>query len=114
MAEARFLDRTGMALLTGFWTMAPLRYAAKRDPFPFLPLEGIKFCHLATLYRRSLFIFAIFSGMQKQKREEFFSPVTPLFLSLSLSLSLCGFTYSAHFVRSLVLSRCGRAKIAAE
>ena len=27
--------------------MAPLRYAAKLDPF--LSLEGIKFCHLATL-----------------------------------------------------------------
>ena len=48
---------------SGFWTMAPLRCAAKFDPFlPFLGLrphalrpgaiqgkEGIKFCHLATL-----------------------------------------------------------------
>ena len=32
---------------SGFWTMAPLRYAAKFDPF--LGKEGIKFCHLATL-----------------------------------------------------------------
>ena len=45
---------------SGFWTMAPLRYAAKFDPFPSLDCaptpstlaqskEGIKFCHLATL-----------------------------------------------------------------
>ena len=44
----------------GFWTMAPLRYAAKFDPFLSLDCgrvegvgaqgkEGIKFCHLATL-----------------------------------------------------------------
>ena len=47
----------------GFWTMAPLRYAAKFDPFlsldcaatPSTPgtiqgKEGIKFCHLATVF----------------------------------------------------------------
>ena len=48
---------------SGFWTMAPLRYAAKFDPFlsldcapqppPWRNLrkgkEGIKFCHLATV-----------------------------------------------------------------
>ena len=44
---------------SGFWTMAPLRYAAKFDPFLSLDCalhpgtiqgkEGIKFCHLATL-----------------------------------------------------------------
>ena len=47
---------------SGFWTMAPLRYAAKFDPFSSLDCtphalhpgaiqgkEGIKFCHLATL-----------------------------------------------------------------
>ena len=43
----------------GFWSMAPLRYAAKFDPFLSLDCalhpgaiqgkEGIKFCHLATL-----------------------------------------------------------------
>ena len=35
---------------SGFWTMAPLRYAAKFDPFLFLDCArvegGIKFCHL--------------------------------------------------------------------
>ena len=43
---------------SGFWTMAPLRYAAKFDPLdPPTPStlsaiqgkEGTKFCHLATL-----------------------------------------------------------------
>ena len=42
----------------GFWTMAPLHYAAKCDPFSLNCVlhpgtiqgkEGIKFCHLATL-----------------------------------------------------------------
>ena len=48
----------GLALW-GFWTMAPLRYAAKFDPFLSLDCaphpppwhkerKGIKFCHLAT------------------------------------------------------------------
>ena len=32
---------------SGIWTMAQLRCPAKFDPF--LSLEGIKFCHLATL-----------------------------------------------------------------
>ena len=60
MAIARFLDRMCLVLL-GFWSMAPLRYAAKFDPFPSLDCalalqsgaiqgkEGIKLCHLATL-----------------------------------------------------------------
>ena len=52
---------------SGFWTMAPLRYAAKFDPLPFLGVrphalhpgaiqgkEGIKFCHLATLVEGNL------------------------------------------------------------
>ena len=42
MAIARFLDR--MCLALGFWTMAPLRYAAKFDPFLSLDcarLEGV-------------------------------------------------------------------------
>ena len=37
---------------SGFWTMAPLHYAAKFDPFhpgAIQGKEGIKFCHLATL-----------------------------------------------------------------
>ena len=38
----------------GFWTMAPLHYAAEFDPFTLHPgtiqgEEGIKFYHLATL-----------------------------------------------------------------
>ena len=34
---------------SGFWTMAPLRYAAKFDPFLSLDCakEGIKFCSVA-------------------------------------------------------------------
>ena len=43
MAEARFLDRTGMALLTGFWTMAPLRYADQILPSGIPCLEGDDF-----------------------------------------------------------------------
>ena len=38
---------------SGFWTMAPLRYAANFDPFLSLDSArvegGIKFCHLATM-----------------------------------------------------------------
>ena len=45
---------------SGFWTMAPLRYAAECDPFLFLDCaptpftlaqskKRIKFCHLTTL-----------------------------------------------------------------
>ena len=53
---ARFLDRMCLALWDGR-TMAPLRYAAKFDPFLSLDcarvegvgVEGITFCHLATL-----------------------------------------------------------------
>ena len=33
MAIVRFLDRTYVFGPLGFWTMAPLRYAAKFDPF---------------------------------------------------------------------------------
>ena len=61
MAIARFLDRMCM-VPSGFWTVAPLRYTAKLDPFLSLDCtsqalhpgaiqgnEGIKFCYLATL-----------------------------------------------------------------
>ena len=43
METARFLDCMCLAL-RGFWTMAPLRYAAKFDLFLFLPsgnIEGV-------------------------------------------------------------------------
>ena len=61
MAIAGFLELYVLGS-SGFWTMAPLRYAAKFDPFfsfwvaphtlypgAIQGKEGIKFCHLATL-----------------------------------------------------------------
>ena len=61
MAIARFLDHICLALrASGLW--APLRYAEKFDRFLSLDcarvegvgVQGIKFCHLATLLRLRL------------------------------------------------------------
>ena len=61
--------------------MAPLHCAAKFDPFLSLGKEGIKFCHLATL----------FAGMMMMMigRAFFFFPAANGTRSLVLTLRVC-------------------------
>ena len=61
------INRSSVFGPLGFWTMAPLRYVAKFDPFLSLDCAGVegmaarKFCHLETLSAPG-------SGMEFQMR----------------------------------------------
>ena len=69
MAIARFY-RSYVFGPSGFWTMALLRCAAKFDPFLSLDcprVEGIKFCHLATVEAHPLYLPLAGGKVKKSK-----------------------------------------------